>query len=65
MIEIKERLLEGYTFIDLFAGLGGFRIAFEKVGGKCVFSSDIDEAVQKTYAINFGEKPKLKFKLLQ
>lgn len=46
-----------FKFIDLFCGLGGFRLAFEKVGGECVFSSDIDEAVQKTYAINFGEIP--------
>jgi DNA (cytosine-5)-methyltransferase 1 len=41
----------------LFCGLGGFRLAFEKAGGKCVFSSDIDEPVQKTYAMNFGEMP--------
>lgn len=47
-----------FKFIDLFCGLGGFRIAFEKVGGTCVFSSDIDEHVQKTYAINFGEIPR-------
>lgn len=47
-----------FKFIDLFCGLGGFRIAFEKMGGTCVFSSDIDEAVQKTYAMNFGEVPK-------
>lgn len=47
-----------FKFIDLFCGLGGFRLAFEKMGGTCVFSSDIDEAVQKTYAMNFGEIPK-------
>ncbi|MBR4027130.1 MAG: DNA cytosine methyltransferase, partial [Lachnospiraceae bacterium] len=47
----------GFRFIDLFCGLGGFRLAFEKAGGECVFSSDIDEAVQKTYAMNFGEVP--------
>jgi DNA (cytosine-5)-methyltransferase 1 len=46
-----------FKFIDLFCGLGGFRIAFEKYGGECVFSSDIDEQVQKTYAMNFGETP--------
>lgn len=46
-----------FKFIDLFCGLGGFRLAFEKIGGTCVFSSDIDEAVKKTYAINFGEIP--------
>jgi modification methylase scrFIA len=47
----------GFKFIDLFCGLGGFRIAFENAGGKCVFSSDIDEAVQKVYENNFGEIP--------
>ena len=46
-----------FKFIDLFCGLGGFRIAFQKVGGKCVFSCDIDKAVRRTYAINFGETP--------
>lgn len=46
-----------FKFIDLFCGLGGFRLAFEEIGGECVFSSDIDVAVQKTYALNFGEIP--------
>ena len=46
-----------FKFIDLFCGLGGFRLAFEEIGGKCVFSSDIDESVQKTYELNFGEIP--------
>ena len=46
-----------FTFIDLFAGIGGMRIAFQNLGGKCVFSSEIDEKAQKTYAINFGEVP--------
>jgi DNA (cytosine-5)-methyltransferase 1 len=44
-------------FIDLFCGIGGFRIAFEKVDGQCVFSSDYDTFSQQTYAANFGEKP--------
>lgn len=44
-------------FIDLFCGIGGFRIAFEKTGGKCVFSSDYDKFSQQTYEANFGEKP--------
>lgn len=44
-------------FIDLFCGIGGFRIAFEKVGGKCVFSSDYDKFSQQTYEANFGERP--------
>lgn len=46
-----------FTFIDLFAGIGGFRIALQALGGKCVFSSEIDAAAQKTYKINFGECP--------
>ena len=57
MIEIKEKLLEGYTFIDLFAGLGGFRLALESLGGKCVYSNEWDEPVQKVYAENFGDLP--------
>lgn len=44
-------------FIDLFCGIGGFRIAFEKAGGECVFSSDWDKFSQQTYEANFGEKP--------
>lgn len=46
-----------FTFIDLFAGIGGMRIAFQNLGGKCVFSSEIDKYAQKTYSINFGEIP--------
>jgi len=44
-------------FIDLFCGIGGFRIAFEKAGAECVFSSDWDKFSQQTYAANFGETP--------
>ncbi|RIY33673.1 DNA (cytosine-5-)-methyltransferase [Psittacicella melopsittaci] len=57
MLEIKEKSLEGMTFIDLFAGLGGFRIALESLGAKCVYSSEWDEPVRKVYATNFGETP--------
>ena len=46
-----------FRFIDLFAGVGGMRLAFESVGGECVFSSEWDESAQKTYEANFGEKP--------
>lgn len=46
-----------YTFIDLFAGIGGIRIAFERNGMKSVFASEWDEPAQKTYAANFGEVP--------
>ena len=46
-----------FRFIDLFAGIGGTRLAFEAVGGDCVFSSEWDKDAQKTYAENFGETP--------
>lgn len=46
-----------FTFIDLFAGIGGFRIACQNIGGECVFSSEWDSNAQKTYAYNFGEIP--------
>lgn len=46
-----------FKFIDLFAGIGGIRLGFEGVGGKCVFSSELDESACKTYSANFGEYP--------
>lgn len=46
-----------FTFIDLFAGIGGFRMAFQNLGGKCVFSSEWDAQAQKTYFANYGEVP--------
>ncbi len=46
-----------FTFIDLFAGIGGFRLALQQLGGKCVFSSEWDARAQKTYLANFGEIP--------
>lgn len=46
-----------FKFIDLFAGIGGIRLGFESVGGKCVFSSEWDAAACQTYEANFGEKP--------
>lgn len=44
-----------FTFIDLFAGIGGIRLAFDKIGGKCIFTSEINEWAKKTYIANFGE----------
>jgi DNA (cytosine-5)-methyltransferase 1 len=44
-------------FIDLFAGIGGTRIAFQKAGAECVFSSEWDLHCQKTYEANFGVRP--------
>ena len=46
-----------FTFIDLFAGIGGMRLAFRERGGKCVFSSELDKYAAKTYEANFGEVP--------
>ncbi len=46
-----------FKFIDLFSGIGGFRLASQKLGGNCVFSSEWDEFSQKTYEANFGETP--------
>ena len=49
--------MEAFRFIDLFAGIGGMRLAFEKAQGQCVFSSEWDKYSQLTYAANFGEVP--------
>ena len=46
-----------FKFIDLFAGIGGFRLALQNLGGKCVFTSEWDREAQKTYKANFGEIP--------
>jgi DNA (cytosine-5)-methyltransferase 1 len=46
-----------FTFIDLFAGIGGMRIAYERAGGKCVYSSEWNKYCQQTYFANFGEQP--------
>ncbi|EOU2007565.1 DNA cytosine methyltransferase [Clostridium perfringens] len=46
-----------FTFIDLFAGIGGIRLAFHNNGGRAVFSSEFDKFAQKTYRINYGEIP--------
>ncbi len=45
------------SFIDLFAGIGGFRIAAESIGWQCLFSSEIDAHCRRAYAANFGEEP--------
>tara|TARA_Y100000590_G_C15689243_1_gene1002796 strand:+ start:479 stop:1705 length:1227 start_codon:yes stop_codon:yes gene_type:complete len=52
-----KRKKHKFTFVDLFAGIGGMRIPFQKLGGKCIFTSEWDKFAQKTYAANFGELP--------
>ena len=51
--EIQNR----FKFIDLFAGIGGIRLPFQKLGGECVFTSEWDKFAQKTYLANYGEMP--------
>lgn len=46
-----------FKFIDLFAGIGGIRLPFQRLGGKCVFTSEWDKFAQKTYLANYGEMP--------
>jgi len=46
-----------FTFSELFAGIGGFRVALDKLGGKCVFASELCIEAQGVYAANFGERP--------
>lgn len=46
-----------FKFIDLFAGIGGFRLALQNIGGKCVYTSEWENAAKKTYKENFGEIP--------
>lgn len=57
MITIEKKSLTDMRFIDLFAGLGGFRIALESLGAECVYSNEWDEPVQKVYYENFGDMP--------
>lgn len=54
---VSHRPKGKFTFVDLFAGIGGTRLAFESVGGSCVYSSEWNKYCQKTYFANFGELP--------
>ena len=56
-VSIILLIVKNPAFIDLFAGIGGMRIALERVGGKCMFSSEWDPSCQTMYEANFGEKP--------
>lgn len=56
-IPFPKPAITNFTFIDLFAGIGGFRIAMQRNGGECIFSSEWDKMAQRTYYANFGEIP--------
>ncbi len=57
-ISEKDKTLKGFTFIDLFAGIGGFHYALKSFGAKCVFASEIDKKATKVYELNHNLKPK-------
>lgn len=60
LIKAKEEPVcskEGYAFIDLFAGIGGMRLAYESAGGHCVYSNEWNKYSQQTYYANFGVQP--------
>lgn len=55
---MRESAGHRFKFIDLFAGVGGFRIGLQNVGGECVFTSEWDAHSQKTYKAWYGDVPK-------
>jgi DNA (cytosine-5)-methyltransferase 1 len=54
---ISTRFKSKFKFIDLFAGVGGIRLAYQNLGGKCVFTSEWNDQARRTYEANFGEVP--------
>lgn len=52
-----------FSFVDLYAGIGGFRKAFESIGGRCIFASEWDSHAQKTYIANFGDPANSSYQL--
>lgn len=58
MINIEDKTLKGFKYIDLFCGIGGFHLALNSFGAECVFASDIDANARKVYQKNFGMEPK-------
>lgn len=57
MITVTEKYLTGYSFIDLFAGIGGFHYALSSYGAECLYASEWDKHAQETYFSNFGIMP--------
>ena len=56
-VHTRHRGNNAFTFVDLFAGIGGFRIALEQLGGRCVYASEFDSSAQKSYGFNHGVMP--------
>lgn len=57
MIEISEKTLTGYNYIDFFAGIGGFHLALSSPGAECVYANEWDKFAQIVYKENFGIEP--------
>ncbi|MFA9289977.1 MAG: DNA cytosine methyltransferase [Solirubrobacteraceae bacterium] len=57
MLEVKVKDLQNYKFIDLFAGIGGFHLALDYLGAKCIFASEWDKFAIETYEENFNLRP--------
>lgn len=57
MIKVESKILSDYTFIDLFAGIGGFHVALSSFGASCVFASEWDKYAADTYQENFDKRP--------
>lgn len=57
MIKVKKQYLKGLSFIDLFAGIGGFHYAFSSYGAECLYASEWDKPAQETYFANHGLMP--------
>ena len=57
MIDVDKELFSGYTFVDLFAGIGGFHIALSSMGARCVYASEWDKYAQRVYQTNFDILP--------
>lgn len=58
MIKIQKLNLKKLKFIDLFAGIGGFRLALESCSAKCIYSNEWDKNAKEIYKLNFGDTPK-------